>query len=501
MARFSRKSRKPFDPFSDRTERAPCFRATTYENLLWRETLDEMNTDERNMLRSAESRVPGFATQFATEVAHRLFADPVREIPEENRSPGASLRGVLHREISTPAFASLASTCTMNAHRTRAALRGFLYNLAYQIDMAFSRQQRASVDDAEKLQQGAEGVEQALPGTQHAANAQAQADQAMRNANAQAQQSILNQQAADYATDQGLANADRQAGGSGSSGSGRWLPGSDADASALATTIKGYPEVKEISLLAGKLLPTLTRLADERKTNDAQEKSAIGMGRDVSRLVPRELIDLAGMRGAIPAASAYRRLTDGAAISFGREGKDKLGRGPIVVCVDQSGSMGGELDRWAKAVMLALAVYARREHRAFGVITYDTRVKSCDAWDRGASAKDLTRIASTFHGGGTNWGAPIDRALDLIRQKQDRFKKADIVHVTDGLPSDYPNYEARRVRAASMKVRLWGVAVGPDAEQIAGNPESYLAKWSDAVCAVSDTAQDGTALTLMAKAL
>jgi uncharacterized protein with von Willebrand factor type A (vWA) domain len=151
--------------------------------------------------------------------------------------------------------------------------------------------------------------------------------------------------------------------------------------------------------------------------------------------------------------------------------------------------------------MLALAVYARREHRAFGVITYDTRVKSCDAWDRGASAKDLTRIASTFHGGGTNWGAPIDRALDLIRQKQDRFKKADIVHVTDGLPSDYPNYEARRVRAASMKVRLWGVAVGPDAEQIAGNPESYLAKWSDAVCAVSDTAQDGTALTLMAKAL
>jgi uncharacterized protein with von Willebrand factor type A (vWA) domain len=500
------KKTRGYNPFASGVERAACYAATAFNAMLWREAFSDMNAADRDRVRRAEAIVPGFATQFGAEIAHRLFADPVVEVPEHKRSPHAAMRAALHKHISQPSFAALAESCTMNALRTRAALGAFMHTLA---DFLCAYAHGQAAPDAERTTQAAQGLEEALgPDSPHVQQAQDAADRDQAKVDGCATDFSGNGSmpgSAENATAQATQAADQVDGGAArASCSKTWREGTDADAGAMAQTIKSYPQIKEVAILAGKLLPTLTRLSDERKTNDAQEKSAIETGRDVSRLLPRELIDLGGMRGATLAASAYRRLTDGAALAYGREGKDRVGRGPVVVVMDQSGSMRGICDKWAKAVMLALAIHARREHRAFAVVTYDGRVRSIDAWERGAKPADLRRIVEAFYGGDTQWSGALSAGLDLIEKHvnaRGAFRKADIVHVTDGEPSDRGNHGGVRTRAARMKVRIWGVAVGPGAEHMIAREDTALNMFSDATCAVQDTSQDGSALTLMARAL
>src|SRR6476619_3956255 len=62
-----------------------------------------------------------------------------------------------------------------------------------------------------------------------------------------------------------------------------------------------------------------------------------------------------------------RRLTPAVASSPTRE---PVGKGPIIVSVDESGSMEGEKAHTAKALALALAWIARRQRRWCGLVAY-----------------------------------------------------------------------------------------------------------------------------------
>jgi uncharacterized protein with von Willebrand factor type A (vWA) domain len=47
-----------------------------------------------------------------------------------------------------------------------------------------------------------------------------------------------------------------------------------------------------------------------------------------------------------------------------------VGKGPIIVSIDESGSMIGEKAHTAKALALALAWIARQQHRWCGLVAY-----------------------------------------------------------------------------------------------------------------------------------
>jgi uncharacterized protein with von Willebrand factor type A (vWA) domain len=65
-----------------------------------------------------------------------------------------------------------------------------------------------------------------------------------------------------------------------------------------------------------------------------------------------------------------RRFVEGQLLEYAVRGEDKAGRGPMVVCIDGSGSMAGAKELWAKAVTLALADIARLERRQCRAIIF-----------------------------------------------------------------------------------------------------------------------------------
>ena len=115
----------------------------------------------------------------------------------------------------------------------------------------------------------------------------------------------------------------------------------------------------------------------------------------------------------------------------------KESRGPIVCCIDSSGSMYGVKEIWAKAVALGLLEIAKLQKRSFCAIHFSS------GWNESAlhtnsfskknpySIAEVIDLAEYFEGGGTQFEPPLDKARQIINNSTE-YKKADIVFITDG---------------------------------------------------------------------
>jgi uncharacterized protein with von Willebrand factor type A (vWA) domain len=115
--------------------------------------------------------------------------------------------------------------------------------------------------------------------------------------------------------------------------------------------------------------------------------------------------------------------------------KHKLERGPIMVCLDTSGSMMGLPELVAKALTLELMRIAHREGRACYLYTFSgpgdvaEHELSLDADGLGSL---LGLLSMSFHGG-TDVHEPIRRAMARAQgEEASRWSGADLVIVTDG---------------------------------------------------------------------
>src|SRR5207249_4537867 len=91
------------------------------------------------------------------------------------------------------------------------------------------------------------------------------------------------------------------------------------------------------------------------------------------------------------------------------------GRGPMIVCLDGSGSMEGEKEIWSKAVALTLLEIARRQRRLFRFICFssaDTPLFTLDLNPRERHEVQEDRaldVAEYFPGGGRARRSPRPR--------------------------------------------------------------------------------------------
>lgn len=124
-------------------------------------------------------------------------------------------------------------------------------------------------------------------------------------------------------------------------------------------------------------------------------------------------------------------------------------RGPMIICVDTSGSMSGPPMTVAKAVTLFLASRAREEQRPCYLISYSTQVEELDL-SFGAATVDLEQnrhqlmqfLTRSFEGG-TDLTPALERALDKIHRKdaskkpdQPDYRLADLLVISDFLMAD-----------------------------------------------------------------
>ena len=106
-------------------------------------------------------------------------------------------------------------------------------------------------------------------------------------------------------------------------------------------------------------------------------------------------------------------------------------KGPIVCCIDTSGSMNGSREVWSKAVALSMLEIAHSQKRDFAAIMFSSRADDPIVISKNEiNPNKIIAIGEEFSNGGTDFKSPLSKSLDLI--KTSKFKKADIVFITDG---------------------------------------------------------------------
>jgi uncharacterized protein with von Willebrand factor type A (vWA) domain len=131
-------------------------------------------------------------------------------------------------------------------------------------------------------------------------------------------------------------------------------------------------------------------------------------------------------------------------LQYEYQGKERKGNGPMICCIDSSGSMGGIPEIWAKSVAMGLLDISRQQKRSFMVIHFDASSKESlhtNTFDKNGSynIEEVLDMAEYFTSGGTLFEPSLDLARDKIEQEKD-FEKADIVFITDGESTIRPNW-------------------------------------------------------------
>lgn len=195
----------------------------------------------------------------------------------------------------------------------------------------------------------------------------------------------------------------------------------------LAQMLKNNRQVKKVAEWAGRF-KTIARKKQKSKHVFSVERDGVIQGDNPELLLPTEL---AMLNNPATKLDFYRRFTEKQTLQYSPEGKDAAGKGPIVLCLDQSGSMDGRKEQ-AAGFALAIAMIAKRQGRDFAYIPFSSNVGEVLLFPRGKIPVDgILRIATEFIDGGTNFQQPLEKAIDTI-QRRKRFKNADIIFVTDG---------------------------------------------------------------------
>lgn len=336
---------------------------------------------------------------------------------------------------------------------------------------------------------------------QEAAALQAQAQAARQEAEAQIAQALdagPSDQAIHRAVKQAAQNTAEQAGSLDGWG---LAPGaiqrvSSEERLALAQRVMQSHKLRRLAQLVGRFRNLAIAAQAEKTERVPGQIEGIELGGDLGRMLAQEL---ALLHHPILRRDLYRRLAERQVMQYRMTGRRKQALGPLVVCYDESGSMAGEKEIWAKAVVLALLFIARRQKRPYAAIAFgsakEIRVKTIRRPEL-ATMADVLEVAEPFFNGGTDFQRPLTEARQIIEAggrpstgSGHCFERADVVFVTDGLcrvtPEFLAEFETFKKRTGT---RVFAVLV-----DVGTSAEVSVRQWADQVHRVVDLARDAQA--------
>ncbi|KGQ36765.1 VWA domain-containing protein [Gallibacterium anatis] len=102
--------------------------------------------------------------------------------------------------------------------------------------------------------------------------------------------------------------------------------------------------------------------------------------------------------------------------------------GPVVLCIDTSGSMMGDPENIAKAIALYLGQEAKAQKRAYFIINFSKQIVTYEHTKRKTIENLISFLQGSFHGG-TDVEPALNYALDLLQRKN--YAKADVLVISD----------------------------------------------------------------------
>jgi hypothetical protein len=167
-----------------------------------------------------------------------------------------------------------------------------------------------------------------------------------------------------------------------------WQPGAsglgvDIEAKArLAERIRQSPKLQQLARAAGRMRRLALAKQQSPSKHAREEVADVELGSDLARVLPTELVKLTDPLLSLDFA---RRFVEGTLMQYRLQGRETLGRGPLIVLLDDSGSMEGDRELWAKAVTLGLVQVAAFQRRRCRIVHFDGAVRRVDEWGPRAS--------------------------------------------------------------------------------------------------------------------
>ncbi len=188
------------------------------------------------------------------------------------------------------------------------------------------------------------------------------------------------------------------------------------------------PRFQALARLIGRLKGIARTQQRAALRHTPEEIHRLTQGDDLSRVLPAEL---ALLRHPGRRLDVARRLLEHQLIQYDLTPRPRTERGPLVVCIDASGSMGGDRIDWAAAVGLALLDTARRQHRGFAACYFNGGVQETFDWPQGrVTPQEMLAFATVDASGGTDFTPPLDWALTQFDRQA--YAHGDLVFITDG---------------------------------------------------------------------
>lgn len=201
----------------------------------------------------------------------------------------------------------------------------------------------------------------------------------------------------------------------------------------------------------------------QRKTvHTKEELYDVEIGGDIGRLLPTEILNL---REGPTRLDFLRRLSENKVLQYAMQGTERLARGGIIMSEDGSGSMGGDREMWAKAVMLCLLHLARMQKRSFHLIHFGSpgqyKLMSFEK-PEDFTLDNVLDAAELFFGGGTDFETPMKVCLELLQKEFSATGcvRGDHVFVTDDECRVRDDFMATYLEEAEkMQFTTWGISV------------------------------------------
>ncbi|MGI9346103.1 MAG: VWA domain-containing protein [Gammaproteobacteria bacterium] len=206
-------------------------------------------------------------------------------------------------------------------------------------------------------------------------------------------------------------------------------------------------------------------------TNSVEEIIGITLGKDLENTIPEELALLADDDSAL---LFDLKFIENRLMCFDTQGLQEVDMetdaekkaevvddekmGPIIICVDTSGSMQGSPETIAKAVTLYMATRAASQNRNCYLINFSTAIETLDLSHKMGLKETISFLQRSFRGG-TDVAPALEHALATL--KHGDYKQADILTISDFVMGNIPeDLYAKIVAAKESKNKFYSLCIG-----------------------------------------
>ena len=200
-----------------------------------------------------------------------------------------------------------------------------------------------------------------------------------------------------------------------------------------------------------------------------EEIAGIQLGQDLGWALPNELAQLADPDLQILFDLKYLESN---LMSFHLQGqqaskvidnpqhsKKQLGqKGPMIICLDTSGSMHGQPELISKAMCLYLGIQAMREKRKMYLINFSTNITALSLHHAHALDDLIHFLSQSFHGG-TDILPAMEHAISMLDSSE--FQNADVAVISDFIMGHLSTELMERVEYFRQRgTGFYAVAIG-----------------------------------------